>query len=361
MKPIPSNEQILNCTTVADNIPSIPSEGATQMHPRQWLSVLSPAQCREWEMPEGFLLVGDFHITRGGFTIIGGPAGLGKSRAALYLAACGATGENWFGLPVHQHFKTFILQNENGPHRLKADFATIPPELDDSIRITSPPEYGLRFDNPEFREHLKTELDTFQPDLVVIDPLTNVVNDSAQSDYTAAFDFIRESMPTGDNAPAVVLVAHTRKPKGERAAGTELNNELLGSTKLGSVPRCVFIMQPASNDTTDNRIVWTCCKNNDGQKGKRTAWRREDGLFTPVDDFDWDEFDDPPKGQQPTITEDTLRNLFQGRHGATRKTLAAELQEKTGCSQSTAYGSLSPNGRFATHLSEADGLISWRD
>ena len=37
---------------------------------------------------------------------------------------------------------------------------------------------------------------------------------------------------------------------------------------------------PATSDTTDNRVVWTCCKNNDGEKGPRTSWLRENGRFT---------------------------------------------------------------------------------
>ena len=327
--------------------------------PRRWLNVLTPAQCREWQMPEGYHIAGEFHIVRGDFTVIGGPAGLGKSRAAHQLAISGATGEDWFGLPVHQQFKTFILQNENGAHRLKTDFADVSPELDDFIRITPPPEYGLRFDNPEFRAQLKEELEQFQPAIVVIDPLTNIVRDSAQSDYSDAFNFIRESLPTGDNAPAVVLVAHTRKPKGERASGVALNHELLGSTKLGSVPRSVFVMQPASNDTTDNRIVWTCSKNNDGEKGPRTAWHRENGLFRPCLDLDWGEFENPPKGII-TITEQIIADLFHGRKAAAKKVLVADLIEQTGCGHSAAYNALKLGGRFAEHLQEQDGLLTWK-
>jgi hypothetical protein len=30
-------------------------------------------------------------------------------------------------------------------------------------------------------------------------------------------------------------------------------------------------MQAASDDVTDDRIVWTCCKNNDDELGKRSA------------------------------------------------------------------------------------------
>ena len=54
-------------------------------------------------------------------------------------------------------------------------------------------------------------------------------------------------------------------------------------------------MQAASDDTTDNRVVWTCCKNNDGDLGARSAWERRNGLFAPVADFDWTAFDAPEK------------------------------------------------------------------
>ena len=56
---------------------------------------------------------------------------------------------------------------------------------------------------------------------------------------------------------------------------------------FGSMPWCVFVMQSASDDAED-RIVWTCCKNKDGELGDRSAWVRCNGLFDPVSDFDWD-------------------------------------------------------------------------
>jgi hypothetical protein len=40
------------------------------------------------------------------------------------------------------------------------------------------------------------------------------------------------------------------------------------------MPRCVFVMQSASDDVAEDRIVWTCCKNNDGELGDRSAWIR---------------------------------------------------------------------------------------
>jgi hypothetical protein len=64
----------------------------------------------------------------------------------------------------------------------------------------------------------------------------------------------------------------------ERANGRALLNLLAGSYVIGSVPRAVFIMQAASDDTEDKRIVWTCCKNNDGELGARSVCRM---LFSP--------------------------------------------------------------------------------
>jgi hypothetical protein len=43
---------------------------------------------------------------------------------------------------------------------------------------------------------------------------------------------------------------------------------------LGSIPRTVFVLQSASDDPEEDRVVWTCCKNNDGELGQRSAWQR---------------------------------------------------------------------------------------
>ena len=151
-----------------------------------------------------------------------------------------------------------------------------------------------------------------------------------------------------------------RKPKNtEKPQGSELLNELLGSTKLISMARTAFVMQPASNDTEDNRVVWTCCKNNDGEKGPRSAWRRANGFFSHCLDFDWDEFENPPKGNE-RITFDHVKSLFNDRLCATRSVLVEELIESTGCGKAAAYNALKTGGRFEKYLAEdQDSLISW--
>jgi hypothetical protein len=48
-----------------------------------------------------------------------------------------------------------------------------------------------------------------------------------------------------------------------------LANLLVGSYTIISVQRSVFLPQPASDDTKDNRVVMTPVKHNDGELGEQ--------------------------------------------------------------------------------------------
>lgn len=352
---LPATPRQVNPDTANDTTSNEPAQTPP------WFNFLTPAECRDWQAPEGHILVGNCHIVRGSKVVIGGAPGIGKSRAGNYLALAGATGADWFDLKVHKRFRTAILQAENGRHRLRTEFAELNTEaLNDYVRISDCPPFGLAFNKPEFRESLAKWLDDFKPDVLVIDPWNSVASDDGQRDYREAFNFIDATCPHGDKRPAVVIIAHTRKPKDEKGRGRGLLHELSGSHALGSVPRCVFVMQAASDDETDDRIVWTCCKNNDGELGERSAWHRRNGLFAPCADFDWQEFDGPAKDGNRTITKANLDTIFNnGNRKLTRKTAAMELEKETGFTKTAAYNALKLDGRFKAHLAEADGLLTW--
>ena len=120
--------------------------------PREKLiEFFSPSQLKAYEPPANQSLVGDYHLQRGVPAVLAGPPGCGKSRAALWLAILGARGAgNWFGMEVHCQFRTLILQNENGLTRLHRDMRELPgvEGLDDWLRISAPPVYGLALQNP---------------------------------------------------------------------------------------------------------------------------------------------------------------------------------------------------------------------
>ena len=301
------------------------------------IEVLSPSQIISYNAPPGTVLVGDNHITRGSVCVIGGAPGVGKSRASVALAEAGATKLDWFGLKVHTTFRTLIIQNENGRFRLKQEFSELDSKaLDPFVRITPPPPFGITFDNSEFREQLSEIIGELDPGVVIVDPWNAASRDEKARNYQDTFNLIRQVIPAGDEAPAIVIVAHTRKPQSdERVSGRALLNLLAGSYVLGSVPRTVFVMQAASDDVTDERVVWTCCKNNDGELGKRSAWKRCNGLFSPVIDFDWDEFDKPDK-KDGLSWQDVAPVVSELGDKAKKKMIVKELISR-GASQAGAY------------------------
>ena len=329
---------------------------------RVYLEFQKPSDLLQYEPPVGFELVGNFHIQKGAPFVIGGAPGVGKSRAAVALAVAGATGQSWFGLKVHRHFKTMILQTENGRVRLKNEFLDIPCQgLDDFVRICPPPPYGFAFDRPEFRFQLRQAIEDFQPDVFLLDPFNRLAQDDKVRDYRQAFEDLMDVLPTGEAAPALGIVAHTRKPKdAERSNGRSALSMLAGSYLLGSVPRTVFIMQSATDETTESRVLWHCCKNNDGELGVSSVWERGNGLFKPVTDFDWSELNGSGEGSA-VITEEDLATLFEhGRRRLARSQAVRDLIEQTGCKRSAAYNALKLNGRFAARLVEdANELLTW--
>ena len=203
------------------------------------IEFLSPSEIQKYEPPPGTLLVGNNHIVRGGVFIIGGPPGVGKSRSTVNLAEAGATGLDWFGLPVHHKFKTLVIQNENGLFRLQIELAEIKGGiLDEHLRISPPPPYGLRFDRIEFRDQVREHVERYQPGVILVDPWNAVSRDDKARDYREGFDLVRDVVPAGDEAPSIGIVAHTRKPlPNERANGRSLLNLLAGSHLLASVPQ----------------------------------------------------------------------------------------------------------------------------
>jgi hypothetical protein len=119
-------------------------------------------------------------------------------------------------------------------------------------------------------------------------------------------------------------------------------------------------MQSASDDTTDNRIVWTCCKNNDGELGQRSAWERKNGLFAPVQDFDWKAFNADGEKRR-TVSLDDLDTLFDGiQKQLARNTAVEQLMEQTGLGKTACYQALKLDGKFGQHLDEQNGLLKFK-
>ena len=63
--------------------------------------------------------------------------------------------------------------------------------------------------------------------------------------------------------------------------------------------------------------------------GKRSAWERRNGLFVPVEDFDWKTFDGDGEKRR-TVNLDDLDALFEGgKRQLARNTAVEQLMEQT--------------------------------
>lgn len=316
-------------------------EPTSNGQPKIYIEVLKPSELRTYIPKPGTVLVGDNHIVRGSVFIVAGSPGVGKSRSGVALAEAGATQLDWFGMTVHCKFKTLIIQNENGRLRLKTEFADLDDQvLDQYVRVTPPPPFGLCFPKYEFRDQLKAILEDFQPGVILIDPWNAVARDDKAKDYLETFDLIRSVIPAGDDGPALGIFSHTRKPQfNERANGRALLNLLAGSYVLASVPRCVFVLQNASDDVMESNVVVTCCKNNDGELGNRGCWTRESGQWSRVEAFDWEAWDKGEKvseNEQKESEVDVLQVIKESEFPLSHKKLVAELKLR-GIPKTTAY------------------------
>jgi len=309
----------------------------------------TPEEILAYEPPKDLVLVGDCQIQRGGITVLGGAAGIGKSLATTSLAVSGATGKSWLGLPVHHKFKTLIVQAENGLYRLHKELKKLdcPQQIYGSVKF-SEPLIDLR--DPKYCKSLDNELRAFKPGCVVLDPFSSIAMDDTVAAYTEALTLIEKQFLSKEPKPAVVIVAHPRKPKRNEAKpkGRELMHELAGSHKLTSRARCVFMLE-----STNNRRLFklTCAKNNNGEVGGESLLRFESGQFVPETTISLSEVQAGKKKSGISLAQ--IKEILE--EPLTRKEAVSKLSELT--SKSNAYALLAKDGRYASHLDERGGKL----
>lgn len=338
------------------------------------LEIIDPAQAVAYEADPADYLIGAGLISREQFVTIGGVPGCGKSRLATTLAVAGARGNaTWMGYPVRSRFRTLILQTENKGNRLKEEFAAVPTDLHEAIRVSKSLSHGLAFGNPEFRREVTRYFDKWPFELLVLDPWNDVVSEEGQADYAEALLNIQRCF-WGRKMPAVIIVAHLRKTgrdsTGRRKSGRDLLNELSGSLKLGSSSRTVFAVQPASNRMEDSRIVFEVAKANDAdpawlsEHGTRSAWFRRNAAFECCKDFDWDEWQNGDDRAEPkrALTRDMIQAVFDQakRPGLKRGELAKALADAYDIGESTAYRVIGQDGYAGAWLVEVAGIIAMK-
>lgn len=309
----------------------------------EWFEVMTMNDIANYKRDESANLVGDSHITRepGRAHTIAGYGGVGKTRMAFYLAYCGATGEPWMGYTIQNRFNTLIIQNENGKGRLQNDWEGMYDKAKDHVFFLDLIQ-GAPFHEPSFRKTLHDLIVSKEIGMVIIDPWTNFTGDTDHKNYSALLNDIFATLPSDPaQCPAVVVVAHCRKPSGNGAIrrGAELQHDILGSQVLVSRSRFVLIAERADpTDLNDDRVLVTCAKASDALSQPRGCFKRGKMTFTPVPDYDWDERDQPAKRGAPSMYSLTdVVNLMPPEEDFTSKEWGDKAVAAFGMSKSKFY------------------------
>lgn len=328
---------------------------ATNQNPR--LVIKKCSERMKYQPPKDGLLVGDCEIRKGqeGLVILAGPGSSGKSLAAGSLALCGAIGSGtWMARQIHRQFRTLILQAEVGPGRMKAQIAAFiknnpDVNLDDWIFYSDPPEEGMSIHDDEFWAAVSRQCAEIKPDLVIIDPWSHLGVQDDASEVMDALRKIRASVGVGENAPGILIVTHTRKPRDEKAArGRNLANIVSGSVCLVNTSRCTYILLPWDDENLeDQRVYFACPKLNDGANFNPTVWQRRFGapfLHDPnTDPTTWGQ---GTKSERSGVTKRDLEDIYGENLGMNREELVAKLVEG-GISGPTAYRITDPKNKQA--------------
>jgi AAA domain/DnaB-like helicase N terminal domain len=342
---------------------------------RKPVEVVKPSEILAEDLPDDLALVGDGDISRGyqGVTVLAGPPGSGKSLSADALAIAGFLGPSarWFDRPVRRQFKTLVIQSENGRRRLKKVFQAMrqnypKAKIDEWIRYTVPPEGGLPFSRPEFRREIARIIGEFRPDVVVVDPWTALAVEDGSKDVIDTLTEIRSTFPPGDEAPALCIVAHTKKPRAEDKGnrGRALMYSVMGSQSLVSTARCVIVLLPFTDDIQDDRVLFAYSKLSDAELAPAdTVWHRKlGGLFDKSDDDPKEFWSDDKRADGPWLTPEmlsmTLRNAKMSQTRLAEK-LAAEHNNGKGVSSVHKW---LKREQFASMLQTTpDGLLGLKD
>ena len=316
------------------------------------LKFYTPSQLAQYSPPDNAYLVGK-HFIRGAVTVLTGAPGVGKSFAARDLAVAGALGGNWFGLKVHEQFKTMIFQGENQLIRLKKEYENLDVEnLDEWIRVSGP---NLNFYDPTYLRSALDCIEDFKPHCMVFDPWSDIALDDDKASHTVALRQIDKLIFAIDPSPACLIVAHNRKPKSDsKPEGRDLLHELSGSLKLGSRARAVFSIQSVKSDDDKNLVKLTCCKSNDGEMIDPTFWNFEDCEFTRIGDFQETSRPNKSKGITPDQLKDALTPPCQ------KKEAVKKLMAATGKAASACYKALQQDNDMYKYIEENNGVLSFK-
>jgi len=302
------------------------------------------------------IILGDRILAKGQSLVIAGAGGLGKSALVNQGVCALASGLPWLSFAnVADPLKVLILQSENSKRRLFQDFQRIRGSMGQSswdlvrqnIRVQCPEtenDHFLNLDVLANRNRIGDSIQSFDPDVVVIDPLNAFAAGdlNTDSEMRETCQQLSALSKAGNPDRALIVVHHalTGKAGASRAVGYDRSSHGRNSKTLYAWTRAQINIAPGSPDSNELLVV-SCGKNNNGVEFPPFGIRRNPCtlLFELNPEFDleaWRQEVTGSKTSGPQVTTAEVVGLLCAQP-MSRAQLAKALMDETGCGKTKAY------------------------
>lgn len=320
------------------------------------LTVRSAAEIIEMKLDEHDCLMGDRLLAKGQSLVMVGAGSIGKSRTVLQLAAACITGRKWCGIETHaQETQWLILQTENSNHRLKMDLGSLKNWLGEQwegvannlfIHTLETDQDGmLMLSDSRVIRDLHAVINQVQPDVIVLDPLKDMMigDPNSDVDMQATTSAISALCKSGNRQRAIIVLHHalTGRAGAAKAVGYERGGFGRNSKVLQSWTRAQINVAPGSPDDPAS-LVLTCGKNSNGKEFESFAIRLNPAtMIYEVDElFDLEawraDITSNGRNKKKAFSASAVSAAI-GEGEMTKPELTRAIMNETGCARSRAY------------------------
>jgi hypothetical protein len=285
------------------------------------LPILSAATLINMQVPPRKDILGEALLFEHSLSALIAPPGTGKTRLTLQMAVCSLCGIDLGPLKCPQRdLKWLILAgNENSLLRYKTDLqnmiAHVPPDM--RVRVLNSIYFHVTNSiediiTAQSMDRIRETVGEIEPDVVVLDPLGDIVSGDANSDTDMRSCLHGLSRAVwGPRPDAAILIVHHAREGAQnikQATGWDRGNFGKGSKALRAACRAVINMAPKSKDGCGG-IVITCGKVNDAPQFSPFAMSYEDGWYVVDDDFDEESWIADVDGKRGAIKSCTIQDI----------------------------------------------------
>jgi AAA domain/DnaB-like helicase N terminal domain len=329
------------------------SKSNLDLTPKPHLTIYSPNQIINHQIPEGHSLLGEAFLEKGEITTLIGQGGIGKSRLSIKLALSQITGKSWCNIETKGDPQIWLMMgNENSVNRLKTDlnkmlssYSAAERELiEQKFKLQVPlsmEDYAMNFDEESSRQRFVDAISEYNPGVLVIDPFANYVlgDENNNADVINTIKEVRNLVKGVNPNCSILFIHHSRTGAGNISQGVGYNaNFARGAKGLYSACRCQINLMPGDpNDSS--KLVLSCGKSNNCEPFQSR------GIIFDSETFDYkvdpkfnieewlENLESGGRDQACTIDE-VVEVVKSGVHKSAE--ILEAVMDSTGCSRATA-------------------------